>query len=256
MIWEGNMADSSGASNHPNTRLPIHELRKERERKEQKCILATCAIQKRTDDGDNFVGTGSLVEEFSENCDQKIHLIASEKVFSSQDLRCYFLWFKKLDGSSDKQWRGLLSICDSLVYFSHGLAFVPVDRTKLNCFRKRYSGILTHRPFTICAEGKEGLRNSKLHCHVVEVSEDKFGIKKYQVLGIADEEAYLVDHNSMKIESTDIYRHNRKGLGAPISITGEDGKKKAVGAITLGDNEQISFVLFSQIDRSRLPLGW
>lgn len=88
MIWEGNMTDSSGASNHPNTWLPIHGLRKERERKEQKCILATCAIQARTDDGDNFVGTGSLVNEFFENCDQKIHLIASEKVFSSQDLSC------------------------------------------------------------------------------------------------------------------------------------------------------------------------
>ena len=32
---------------------------------------------------------------------------------------------------------------------SHGLAFVPVDRNKFNFFRKRYSGILTHRPFTI-----------------------------------------------------------------------------------------------------------
>ena len=171
---------------------------------------------------------------------------------SSHDLSCYFLWFKKLDGRSNKKWRGLLSICKREVRISHGLAFVPVDRTKFNSFRKRDSGILTHRPFTICAEGKECLRNSKLHCHVVEVPEDKFAIKQYQVLGIADEEAYLVDHNSMKIESTDIYSHNRKGLG--FSITGEDGK--AVGAVTLGNNQQISYVLISQIDRTRLPSGW
>ena len=250
------MADSSGASNHPNTWPLIHGLRKERERKEQKCILATCAIQTRTKNGDNFVGTGSLVKEFFENCDQKIHLIASEKVFSSHDLSCYFLRFKKLDGCSNKKWRRLLSICKREVRISHGLAFVPVDRTKFNPFRKGYSGILTHRPFTISAERKEGLRDSELCCHVVEESGNKFDIKQYKVLGIAVEEAHFTDHNSMKIESADMYSHNRKGLGAPFSITGEDGKKKAVGAFTLGDNEQVSFVLFSQIDRSHLPLGW
>nr|XP_058941709.1 uncharacterized protein LOC131770006 isoform X2 [Pocillopora verrucosa] len=57
----------------------------------------------------------------------------------------------------------------------------------------------------------------------------------------------------MKIEGASIYSHNRRGLGAPVVITGKDGKTKAVVAITLGDNEQISLVLFSQIDRSRLP---
>lgn len=92
MIWEGNVADSSGASYHPKTWPLIHGLREERERKEQKCILATCAIQTRTKNGDNFVGTGSLVKEFFENCNQ--NLIASEKVFSSHDLSCYFLRFK------------------------------------------------------------------------------------------------------------------------------------------------------------------
>ena len=256
MIWEGNMADSSGASNHPNTWLPIHGLRKERERKKQKCIFATCAIQTRTKNGDNFVGTGSLVKEFFENCDQKIHLIASEKVFSSRNLSCYFLRFKKLDGRSNKKWRGLLSICKGEVRISHGLAFVPVDRTKFNPFRKRYSGILTHRPFTISAERKEGLRDSELYCHVVVKSGNKFDIRKYKVMGIAVEEAHFTDPNSMKIESADMYSHNRKGLGAPLSITGENGEKEAVGAFTLGDNEQVSFVLFSQIDRSRLPPGW
>ena len=250
------MADSSGASNHPNTWPPIHGLRKERERKEQKCILATCAIQTRTKNGDNFVGTGSLVKEFFENCDQKIHLIASEKVFSSRNLSCYFLRFKKLDGRSNKKWRGLLSICKGEVRISHGLAFVPVDRTKFNPFRKRYSGILTHRPFTISAERKEGLRDSELYCHVVVESGNKFDIRKYKVMGIAVEEAHFTDPNSMKIESADMYSHNRKGLGAPLSITGENGEKEAVGAFTLGDNEQVSFVLFSQIDRSRLPPGW
>lgn len=75
-------------------------------------------------------------------------------------------------------------------------------------------------------------------------------------MGIADEEAYHVDPNSMKIEGASIYSHNRRGLGAPVVITGKDGKTKAVVAITLGDNEQISLVLFSQIDRSRLPKGW
>ena len=75
-------------------------------------------------------------------------------------------------------------------------------------------------------------------------------------MGIVDEEAYLDDHISLEIESAGIYSHDRKGLGAPIAITGEDCEAKAVGAITLGNNQQISFVLFSQIDRARLPPGW
>ena len=249
------MTNLSGASNPPNLMLPVHTLRKDRERKENKCILATCAIGRPINVADSFVGTGSLVKEFFENCDQKIHLIASEKVFSSDDLSSYFLWFKKPNGGNKRR-MGLLSICKRMIKKSDGLAFVPVDRNKFNFFRKRYSGILTHRPFTIRAEGKEGLRNSELCCHVVEESGNTFAIKPYQVMEIAGKEPYLTDQNSMKIESAGIYSHNRKGLGAPITITGENGIAKAVGAVTLGNNQQISFVLFLQIDRTRLPPGW
>ena len=163
------MADSSGDFNRTNLMLPVHITRTERERWEMQRILATCAIEKRTRNGDSFVGIGSLVEGFFKNCEQKVHLITSEKVFPSRDLSCFFLWFKKLNGRNKKR-RGLLSICKESVHRFHGLAFVPVDRTKFNFFRKRYSGIVTHRPFTICAEGKEGLRNSELYCHVVEES--------------------------------------------------------------------------------------
>ena len=149
------MTNLSGGSNPPNLTLPVHTLRKDRERKENKCILATCAIGRRINVADSFVGTGSLVKEFFENCDQKIHLIASEKVFSSDDLSSYFLWFKKPNGGNKRR-MGLLSICKRMIKKSDGLAFVPVDRNKFNFFRKRYSGILTHRPFTIRAEGKKG----------------------------------------------------------------------------------------------------
>ena len=61
--------------------------------------------------------------------------------------------------AENKKRMGLLSICKKVIYKSHGLAFVPVDRNKFNFLRKRYSGILTHRPFTIRTEGKEVLRN-------------------------------------------------------------------------------------------------
>ena len=98
------MTNLSGASNPPNLMLPVHTLRKDRERKENKCILATCAIGRRINVADSFVGTGSLVKEFFENCDQKIHLIASEKVFSSDDLSSYFLWFKKPNGGNKNGW--------------------------------------------------------------------------------------------------------------------------------------------------------
>ena len=51
------MTNLSGASNPPNLTLPVHTPRKDRERKENKCILATCAIGKRINHADSFVGT-------------------------------------------------------------------------------------------------------------------------------------------------------------------------------------------------------
>ena len=61
MIWEGNMADSSGDFNRTNLMLPVHTTRTERERREMQRILATCAIEKRTRNGD----AASLVLEAS-----------------------------------------------------------------------------------------------------------------------------------------------------------------------------------------------
>lgn len=78
--------------------------------------------------------------------------------------------------AENKKRMGLLSICKKVIYKSHGLAFVPVDRNKFNFLRKRYSGILTHRPFTIRTEGKEVLRNSVLYCYVVEEFGNTFAI--------------------------------------------------------------------------------
>ena len=151
----------------------------------------------------------------------------------------------------EAKWRkqkrmGLLSICKKVIKKSHGLAFVPVDRNKFNFFRKRYSGILTHRPFTIRKGSFRkfciillrcwGIR--KYICHL---------IRPYQVMGIVYEEAYLDDHISLEIESAGIYSHDRKGLGAPIAITGEDCEAKAVGAITLGNNQQILLYCFHRL---------
>ena len=55
------MTNLSGASKPPNLTLPVNTPRKDRERKENKCILTTCAIGRRIRLADSFVGTGSLV---------------------------------------------------------------------------------------------------------------------------------------------------------------------------------------------------
>ena len=244
------MAHSSGASY-----IPVHQLRRDGERKENKCILATCGIWKHVPrQSGKFVGTGSLIEDLFPKCDIKIHLVTSDKVISSDDLSCYSLYFKK-SKDKGKEPKKLDDMVSSEVIFKSGLAIVPVDPSKLGIIKKHTSGLLNHRPFTICPEVKEGLRNYELYCHVVEEAGKSFAIRPYQVKGITDEETYLTDNNSIKIESASFFSSYRKGLGAPIAITVK-GEAKAVGAITLGNNEQISFVLFSQIDRTRAFSGW
>ena len=243
------MAHSSGASY-----IPVHQLRRDGERKENKCILATCGIWKHVPrQSGKFVGTGSLIEDLFPKCDIKIHLVTSDKVISSDDLSCYSLYFKKSKDKGKEPKK--LDMVSSEVIFKSGLAIVPVYPSKLGIIKKHTSGLLNHRPFTICPEVKEGLRNYELYCHVVEEAGKSFAIRPYQVKGITDEETYLTDNNSIKIESASFFSSYRKGLGAPIAITVK-GEAKAVGAITLGNNEQISFVLFSQIDRTRAFSGW
>lgn len=227
------MTNLSGGSNPPNLTLPVHTLRKDRERKENKCILATCAIGRRINVADSFVGTGSLVKDFYKDCDKKIHLITSRKVISSKDISGYSLCFKK-SKKGDKRRRELSSIGNGAKFISHGLTVVAVDPDKFSFIRRRTSGLLTYRPFAICGEENEG--NSKLYCHFFKGNEESFTKSSYPV----------IENVSLDQES----------LGAPTAITGKDGEAKAFGIITCDNNMQISHVLFSQINRSRVCSGW
>ena len=233
----------------------VHTPRREIERKEKKCILATCGIWKHvSQQGGKFIGTGSLIKDFFPMCVQKLHLVTSNKVIPSNDLSGYSLYFKK-SIDKEKEPKKLVDMVSDNVIFKSDLAIVPIDPNKLGIIRKRSSGLMNHRPFTICAKIKEDLRNYELYCHVVEESVESFAIRPYLVKGIADEETYLADLSSRKIESTRFHKDYRKGPGAPITIT-DEGEAVAVGVITLGNNEQLSFVLFSQIDRTRAFSGW
>ena len=254
------MPDSRGADNPSDSSLvPLHSDKKDRERMAKKCMLATCAIGKEIlGHGRGLVGTGSLVKDFFEDSSRKVHLITSDTVISLDDFSSYFLCFKKLNGK-DKESRTLLSICDKKIFYSHGLAIVPVDPDKFNVAKRRTSGLLNHRPFTINTARNQVLRDRDLYCHVVKESDKMlFTTRLCKVMGIVDEETYLADllETPGKIEDPSVYRGSQKGLGAPITITGENDVAEAVGAITLGNNQQISFVLFSQINRSPLPSGW
>ena len=227
----------------------------ETEKKEPKCILATCGIWESVpQQNGKFIGTGSLIKDFFPNCDKKTHLVTSDKVISPDALRFYSLYFKKSKDKEEEP-KKLVDMVSDEVIFKSGLAIVPVDPNKLNFKRKRTSGLLNHRPFTICTKVKKDLRNDELYCHVIEGSRELFAITPYQVKGIADKETYIADDSLGKIESSRFYKDYRKGLGAPITITVKE-EAVAVGAITLGNNEQISFVLFSQIDRTRICSGW
>ena len=247
------MADSSKSS---TSNLAIaHDLRGDRERKENKCILATCGIWKeiRLHNG-KFVGTGSLIRGLFRKFEKTIHLVTSKEVISTDDLSCYSLYFKK-SKDTEKEAKKLTKMVSEEVIFQSGLAIVPIDRKKLGIIRQFVAGLVNHRPFTIDDKVKEDLRNYELYCHVVEESGESFAIRPYQVKGIADEETYVTDLNSIVIESASLCSSYRKGLGAPITITVDD-EAVAVGAITLGSNQQLSFVLFSQIDRKRAFSGW
>ena len=251
---EKEMAHSSESSN--SNFVIAHDLRRDRERKENKCILATCGIWKDFHlHGGKFVGTGSLVQGLFLKFEEKIHLVTSNKVISPNDhLSCYSLYFKK-SKDEEKEPVELAKMVSNEVIFKSGLAIVPIDPKKLGFIRQYTSGFVNHRPFTILFKVKEDLRNDELYCHVVEESGRSIVIRPYEVKGIADEETYVTDHSSIKIESSSFCSSNRKGLGAPIAITVKD-EAVAVGAITLSNNKQLSFVLFSQIDRKRAFSGW
>ena len=236
-----NLKDSSGASNPSNLLPPVHTTRKHREREEKRYKLGTCAIgEKIPMQSDMLLGTGSLVKDFFENSLVKgIYLITSDEVISSDDLSRYFLRFKKLNGKVKE--RPLRSVGDTVIFKSPGLAIVPVDRNKFSFIRKRTSGLLHHRPFTLYNEENEGGIISESYFHaVVEFGNTSFEIKPFPA-----------DKISTETESVSWFR---KSLGAPILFT-SDGKAKAVGAITR-NNKQISRVLFSQIDRYRICSGW
>ena len=252
---EKEMAHSSESSN--SNFVIAHDLRRDRERKENKCILATCGIWKDFHlHGSKFVGTGSLVQGLFLKVKEKIHLVTSNKVISPNDyLSCYSLYFKKSE-DEQKEPVKLAKMVSKEVIFKSGLAIVPIDPKKLGFIRQYTSGFVNHRPFTILFKVKEDLRNDELYCHVVEESGNSMiAIRPYEVKGIADEETYVTDHSSIKIESSSFCSSHRKGLGAPIAITVKD-EAVAVGAITLSNNKQLSFVLFSQIDRTRTLSGW
>ena len=252
---EKEMAHSSESSN--SNFVIAHDLRRDRERKENKCTLATCGIWKDFHlHGGKFVGTGSLVQGLFLKFEEKIHLVTSNKVISPNDyLSCYSLYFKK-SKDEEKEPVELAKMVSNEVIFKSGLAIVPIDPKKLGFIRQYTSGFVNHRPFTILFKVKEDLRNDELYCHVVEESgKSMIAIRPYEVKGIADEETYVTDHSSIKIESTSFCSSHRKGLGAPIAITVKD-EAVAVGAITLSNNKQLSFVLFSQIDRKRAFSGW
>ena len=226
----------------------------ETERKEHKCILATCGIWESVpQQNGKFIGTGSLIKDFFPKCDKKIHLVTSDKVISSDDLRCYSLYFKKSKDKGEEP-KKLVDMVSDDVIFKSGLAIVPVDPNKLNFKRKLSFGPPNHFLFTICTKVKKDLRNNELYCHVVESSGGPFTITPYQVKGIAAKEPYIADGISGKMESSRFYKDYRKGLGAPITITVNE-ETVVVGAITLDNNKQISFVLFSQIDRTRICSG-
>ena len=236
-----NMADSRGADNPSDSQLALfHSLRKDRERTEKKCMLATCAIGKKIPgQGYSLVGTGSLVRDFFIKNDKKVHLITSDEVISSENLSGYFLWFKKLNGR-DKKKETLLRIGSEVIFKSPGLAVVPVDPQKIGRIRKHTSGLLHYRPFTLYDKEDEDARISGSYVHAVVEYKKSFDIKLYPVEQISTE-----------IESINL---SLKSLGAPIVIT-SDGEARVMGAITLSDM-QISRVLFSQIERYRACSGW
>ena len=122
-----------------------------------------------------------LVKGLFKCCDRKIHLITSDNVISSDDLSCYFLCFKRFNGRN-KKWRKLLSICDQEIFNSHGLAIVLVNPSKFNAAHRLTSGLLNHRPFTICTKKREDLKDHCLYCHVVKESdEESFTTRLYKI---------------------------------------------------------------------------
>lgn len=235
-------------------------MKKQEREEKHKCKLAVCAIRKQISGGQGvpIVGTGSLVRNLFPELERKTHLLTSKEVISSDNLKGYYLCFKKLQKSflrsTDKKPVELASLVNpnEKPQFSSGLTIIPVDPNQLSRIRKHTSGLVNHRPFSVYGDS-EGIEDQscELYCHVVEVDRTSHVVRPFKV-GKENGLQFLADHQYKykNLRKFCAGQSTRKPDGAPITTT-FDGKAVAVGALTFRNN-QISPVFFSQLTTSAL----
>ena len=213
--------------------------RKDEEKRKEKCKLGVCAIIKQLDarQGAPIEGTGFLVSNLFPKLEMKHHLVTSEEVIPSDNLRGYFLRFKRLD-ATDKKPLELVSVVNAAdIRRTAGLVIVPLDPRKLSELQRARSGLVKHRPFTTGIQRQE----CELYCHVVEEFGTSHVVRPYQL---------LVNENGQHSLRAFQPDSSRKLPGAPIT-TAVNGEAVVVGALT--SRTEVSPIFFSHALTSS---GW
>lgn len=228
------------------------QLKEQEIQEEHKCKIAVCAITEKLSGGQGtpIVGTGFLVRNLFPEYERKFHLVTTKEVISSNDLKGFYLCFKKSD-LTDKEPTELARKVNpkDKVLFTSGYAIIPIDPSRC----KPKSGLVNHRPFTVFAEGFQ-VESCELYCHVVEEDGTSHVVRTYKV-GIEKGQYYLADCYSKFRTFTEFSGHHPTGRPHGAPVTTMVGKVAvAVGAITFR-NDQISLLLFSQLSSALTCLG-
>ena len=214
---------------------------KKQEREKEQCKLGVFAIMKQLGgrQGTSYEGTGFLVKDFFPNFERKNHFVTSEVVIPSDKLEGYFLCFKKSDGTDKKplELTSVVNATDDILRFS-GFVFIPLDPGKLSKYRKLWSGLVNHRPFTIGIQHQ----GCELYYHVVEEFGESHVVRPYQLL-----ENENGQHSPLAFRRDS----SQKNPGAPITRE-IDGKAVVVGAFmcTCTSSDEVSPIFFSDILKS------
>ena len=223
--------------------------RKEYKIAENRADLGVCLIGKRLRGTCRAVFSGCVVKARSlfPNWRRKLCIITSGKIDLNAE-QYYLLYFKKLNSGVKRiKLQRVTSSKDKEEYIS-GLAFIPLDDSKLRKGIFWKSSILTYRPFTVNKE--ESLHDSV--CHIVDGHSEVFTVKPYDVecidgtfvLKLPEKDAIFKTFSELTAQGS----NNVHPDGAVI-LKSIDNTLVAVGALVFV-NDQISPVMFSQLQQS------
>ncbi len=211
---------------------------------ENRADLGVCLIAKCLHGTYRAVFSGCVAKTRSlfPNWKRKFCIITSGKIDVKQ---YYLLYFKKLNSRVKRVKLESVTSSKGNVEYISGLAFIPLNDTKLRKGIFYKSSILTYRPFTVSKE--ESIHGSV--CHIVDGHPEVFTVTAYDVecvdgkyfLKLPEKDAIFKTFSELTAQGS----NNLQPYGAVI-LKSIDNMLMAVGVLDFVD-DKLSPVLFSQL---------